>query len=42
MLKDNGVLLSSGSYMKLRAVTHLDVSMKDVEQAVEVFYKLFG
>ena len=42
MLKDNGVLLSSGSYMKIRAVTHLDVSMEDIKQAVEIFYKLFG
>lgn len=42
ILKSNGVLLSSGSYMKIRAVTHLDVSMKDIKQAVEIFYKLFS
>jgi threonine aldolase len=42
ILKENGVLLSSGSYMKIRAVTHLDVSMEEVKQAVEIFFKLFA
>lgn len=39
-LKENGVLISDGSYGSLRAVFHLDVSMEQVKEAVEVFKKL--
>jgi len=38
--KENGVLLSSGSYDLIRAVFHLDVSMEEVEKAVEIIKKL--
>lgn len=34
-LKDKGVIISSGSYDNMRAVFHMDVSMKDVEEAVK-------
>ncbi|MGA9121422.1 MAG: low-specificity L-threonine aldolase [Bacteroidota bacterium] len=37
--KAQGVLLSAGNYMGLRAVTHLDVSRKDVEQAAAIIMK---
>ena len=36
-LKDKGVLVSKGSYDKLRAVFHLDVSEDDITKAVEIF-----
>jgi len=39
-LKEKGVLISDGSYGSLRAVFHLDVSMEQVKEAVEVFKKL--
>ena len=32
-LKKRGVLLSAGNYMGLRAVTHLDVTKAQVEEA---------
>ncbi len=35
-LRERGILLSLGNYLGLRAVTHLDVSMKDVQQAASV------
>ena len=35
-LRDEGVLLSAGNYMGLRAVTHLDVSMKEVKLAADL------
>jgi threonine aldolase len=35
-LKEKGVMISSGSYDSMRAVFHLDVSMKDVENAVDI------
>lgn len=35
-LKSRGVLLSAGNYMGLRAVTHLDVSRAQVEEAASV------
>jgi threonine aldolase len=35
-LRSRGVLLSAGNYMGLRAVTHLDVARKDVEQAATI------
>jgi threonine aldolase len=36
MLRTNGVLLSLGNYMGLRAVTHLDVTMEEVKHAARV------
>jgi threonine aldolase len=42
MLKEKGVLLSIGSHGLLRAVTHLDVSMDECEQAASEMVKLFG
>lgn len=41
-LKNNGVLISSGSYDNLRAVFHLDVSDDDLNKAVEIFKKCFA
>ncbi len=38
-MKTSGVLLSAGSAGKVRAVTHLDVSMKDVKKAAETLVK---
>ncbi len=38
-LRSNGVLLSIGSYMSVRAVTHLDVSTDEVLTAAEVFVR---
>lgn len=35
-MKDRGVLMSSGSYSKIRAVFHLDVSREEVESAVKL------
>ncbi len=40
-LRSEGVLLSAGSPGKIRAVTHLDVTMDEVRQAVAVFHALF-
>lgn len=40
-LKENGVLISSGSYDNLRAVFHKDVSMKEVDMSLEVIRNLF-
>lgn len=42
LLKANGVLVSSGNWMSIRAVTHLDVSMEDIHKAVRVFQMVFG
>ena len=42
MLKANGVLLTLGNWMSVRAVTHLDVSMAEVEHAVHIFQELFS
>ncbi len=39
-LKDNGVLISDGSYGSLRAVFHLDVGMEQAREAAEAFKKL--
>lgn len=36
-LKQNGVLISDGSYGSLRTVFHLDVSEEQVNEAIEVF-----
>jgi threonine aldolase len=41
-LKREGVLLSAGSPGKIRAVTHLDVSMDEVHRAVGIFQKIFN
>ena len=41
LLKSKGILLTPGNWMSLRAVTHLDVSMADVQKAVTVFQELF-
>ena len=40
LLKEKGVLVSAGSFQKLRAVFHLDVQMCDVSQAVEIIKEL--
>ena len=36
-LKSKGLLVSLGSYDSIRIVTHLDVSMEQMKQAVEIF-----
>jgi threonine aldolase len=41
LLKEKGVLISSGSYQKLRAVFHLDVQQDEVAGAVDIIRKLF-
>jgi len=41
-LKARGVLLSAGNYMGLRAVTHLDVSRAEVEQAAAVIKEVMA
>jgi threonine aldolase len=41
-LRKEGVLLGMGSPGKIRAVTHLDVSMDEVRRAVAVFHMLFS
>lgn len=41
LLKANGILLTMGNWMSVRAVTHLDVSMDDVKQAARIFHQLF-
>ena len=41
LLKAEGVLLSDGGAQILRAVTHLDVTNEDVQQAIEVFRRIF-
>jgi len=40
-LRDKGVLLSAGSPGKIRAVTHLDVSMEEVRSAAAIVRSLF-
>ena len=40
--EEKGVRLSKGAHGLLRAVTHLDVSMKECETAAETVVKLFG
>ncbi len=42
LLRTKGVLLSPGNWMSVRAVTHLDVSMEEMQKAVRVFQELFG
>ncbi|MBM4157348.1 MAG: low-specificity L-threonine aldolase [Ignavibacteria bacterium] len=41
LLKNKGLLISSGSYENLRAVFHLDVDMQDVYNAVGIFKSVF-
>ena len=41
LLKEKGVIISSGSFENLRAVFHLDVTMEEVETAVEKIRELF-
>ncbi len=41
-LRERGVLLTMGNYMGLRAVTHLDVSMEQVKEAVKVIHQTMG
>ena len=36
LLREKGVLLTIGNYMGLRAVTHLDVSMEEVQTAAKI------
>ncbi len=42
MLRAEGVLVGAITSRSIRAVTHLDVSRKDVLKAIEVFRKLFS
>jgi threonine aldolase len=35
-LREKGVLLTVGNYMGIRAVTHMDVSMEDVQRAAHI------
>ena len=42
MLHEKGVRLSHGSHGLVRAVTHLDVTMKDCEEAAHIVVQLFG
>ena len=42
LLRGRGVLLSAGSFMGLRAVTHLDVSMDEVVSAARTIREIFG
>jgi threonine aldolase len=41
LLKDHNVLVTAERQTYIRAVTHLDVSLEQVKEAVEVFRKLF-
>ena len=41
-LRAGGLLLSLGNYMGLRAVTHLDVSMDQVKQALKIVAEAMG
>ncbi|MGE5315435.1 MAG: low-specificity L-threonine aldolase [Acidobacteriota bacterium] len=42
ILKQKGVLVSGGTYTTIRAVTHLDVSMEQVKEAVNVIQAVFS
>jgi len=42
MLRQEGVLVGAVGSRRIRAVTHLDVSRRDVERAVEVFRGVFS
>jgi len=41
LLKDKGVLISSGSFENLRAVFHIDVTLDEVKTAVNIIRTLF-
>lgn len=41
-LKAKGVLLTLGNYMGIRAVTHLDVSMEEVQRAAAIIRETFN
>ncbi len=41
LLKDQGVLISSGTFTKFRALMHLDVTMDQVKFAAEKFKQIF-
>ena len=41
LLKDKGVIISSGSFENLRAVFHLDVTMEEVKEAVKIIREMF-
>lgn len=40
--KEKGLLLSVGKVDLIRAITHLDVTIKDVEKAADIIDKVFG
>lgn len=40
-LRSRGVFLSQGNYTSIRAVTHMDVSLEQINMAVKVFRELF-
>ncbi|MFA6540193.1 MAG: low-specificity L-threonine aldolase [Bacteroidota bacterium] len=42
IFKDNGILVSGGTFTSIRAVMHLDVSMEQVRFAVEKIKQLFA
>ncbi len=42
MIQEKGVRLSHGSHGLIRAVTHLDVTMKECEDAARIIAELFG
>lgn len=41
LLKEKGVIISSGSFENLRAVFHLDITMEEVKTAVKIIKELF-
>ncbi len=41
-LKKEGVLVVPFGHQRIRAVTHLDVSLKDIRKAVEIFRRVFA
>ena len=41
MLAGSGILIGMGMGRALRAVTHIDLSDEDLQQAIDVFHKLF-
>lgn len=42
LLKTKGILLTPERFSSLRAVMHIDVSAKDVDEAVSIFHNLFS
>ncbi|MBV6479787.1 MAG: L-allo-threonine aldolase [Ignavibacteria bacterium] len=41
-LKSKGILVSSGSYNFVRAVFHMDVSMKETEESIKIIKSIFN